>query len=205
LVKPLSHSGSDVTVELSEWLRGRRALISIDADFFSDPEEVESHAEFEGWLDRTVANGVAVTVSRDHVDLVAQMPPVDVVINFDYHMDLRLEFLFGAPALHPAQDASVFESILVSGLTQRYVWAHPQRRSVDAARVYASSVLAGRQPLIQRIHCLPGVTVMRQLIQRPLVESVFVCQSPDYSTPDSDSIFATLAAIAASATSGTAM
>ena len=46
---------------------------------------------------------------------------------------------------------------------------------------------------------------MRQLIQWPLVESVFVCQSPDYSTPDSDSIFAALGVIAASATSGTAM
>src|SRR5690349_16107887 len=100
--------------------------VSIDADFFTCPDEQSLLPTLLDWLRQRVDAGVPVTVSTDHVDLVASAPhPVDVIVNFDFHMDLSVEFLLGAEPAAPA-DNSVFETVVAGGGTRRYVWAHPR-------------------------------------------------------------------------------
>lgn len=135
-------------------------------------------------------------VREDHVDLVELAEPVDLVVNFDFHMDLRLEFLHGAPACSPPQDATVFESILATGQAGHYVWAHPESRRTDAAAAYTSAWLRGSQPLLRRIHCLPGSSVLGDLLPRVDPNLIFVCRSPAYATSQTDVVFERLRSLA---------
>jgi hypothetical protein len=173
----------------------------VDTDFFTHPEELRIAPKLQAWLAGEVRVGVPLTFREDHVDLVQSMTTmVDLVVNFDFHMDLRLEFLHGADPLTPPQDASVFETILTAALTSRYVWAHPVSRRADAARAYASAVATGRQPLVSRIHCLPGVEALTML-KKLRISSIFVCRSPAYATADTDRVFWGLRHMAATVSS----
>lgn len=184
-------------MELAEWLDGRTSLVSIDADFFTQPEESRIVEDVAAWFAGAVLTGARVTFHEDHVHLVDVMKDrVDVAVNFDFHMDLRREFLMGAQPLVPPQDATVFESIIASGLAHHYVWAHPVSRRKEVARTYASAVVAGRQPLLTQIHCIPGVEVLQRLLNRMTVVMVFVCRSPGYATADTDLAFRRLHATA---------
>ncbi len=184
-------------MDLAEWVDGRTGLVSVDADFFTRAEEQRLIADVETWLTAVLSIGVPVTFRQDHVDLVDLMTqPVEVVLNFDFHMDLRLEFLLGDAAVVPPQDATVFETILACGLTNRYIWAHPVSRRGEVAHVYASAAVAGLQPLLARIHCVPGVDAVNKLLESMALTSVFVCRSPGYSTVDTDLAFRRLQAAA---------
>jgi hypothetical protein len=175
-------------VSFADDVSGHRCLISIDADFFTMPSEQRLAEQLEVWFAQ-VARQTPVIIRENHVDLVDLVEPVDLVVNFDFHMDLRLEFLHGAPACSPPQDATVFESILATSRAGRYVWAHPESRRADAATAYASACLAGSQPLLQRIHCLPGTAVLTDVLPRVRPAAVFVCRSPAYATEQTDAVF----------------
>lgn len=165
--------------------------MSIDADFFTFADEQRLLAPLVSWLLRSVTAGMPVTLSEDHVDLVAAAPrPVDVMINFDFHMDLTVDFLLGAPAAPPT-DASVFESLVAKGMSRRYVWAHPVSRRETAARVYTTALLAARQPLLAKVHCVPGAEAMSMVDQLDVVWA-FVCRSPGFATTKTDEAFADL-------------
>jgi hypothetical protein len=184
-------------MDLGEWIDGRTGLVSIDADFFTQPEEFGIVEDVAAWFAGVVLTGARVTFHEDHVDLVDLMTDrVDVAVNFDFHMDLRREFLMGAKPLVPPQDATVFESILASGLADRYVWAHPVSRRKEVAWTYAAAVVAGRQALLKQIHCIPGVEVLQRLLNRMTVGMVFVCRSPGYATANTDLAFRHLRATA---------
>ena len=173
-------------------MRRPTAAVSIDADFFTLPDEQLLLAPLLAWLHGHVASGRPVVLRDDHADLVATLPhPVEVIVNFDFHMDLTIEFLLGAPAA-PVADAAVFESLLAEGRTERYVWAHPVQRRATAARVYASALLADRQPLLSAIHCLPGPEALDLLAELDVVWA-FVCRSPGYATPDTEAAFSACA------------
>ncbi len=174
------------------------AAVSIDADFFTRPQEHGLVEPLARWLGDRADAGMPVVVREDHVDLVgAVAEPVEVMLNFDFHMDLSLEFLLGAPPAAPS-DATVFETVLATDVTRRYVWVHPRSRRAVAARVYAAAVLTARQPLLSRIHCLPGSEGLARL-DGLSVRWAFVCRSPGYATEASDAAFARLAGVAVGA------
>jgi hypothetical protein len=175
-------------VEPWEWAGGGSAAVSIDADFFSDPEEQRLVTPLVRWLVSRVRAGVPVDVREDHVDYHQSIrTSVDLTINFDFHMDMRIDFLFGAPPAEPA-DPTVFESVLATGATRDYVWAHPVGRRQTVADVYTAALLADRQPLLRRIHGLPGADALG-LLDEVEVAWVFVCRSPGYATADTDAAF----------------
>jgi hypothetical protein len=188
--------GADPLTDLRALIDRRTAIVSIDTDFFIQEDERLLAGKLEGWLEDKVSAGVRVTCRENHVDLVDLFSePVDVVLNFDTHMDLSLGFLFGAPPRVPPEDASVFETILESDFTDRYVWAHPVSRSRDAARVYSAALLFGDQPILRRIHCLEGALAF-QLLDSIRTEWVFVCRSPAYASPRTELTYRRLCSIA---------
>lgn len=188
--------GIEPPIDLLKLVDGRTGILSVDTDFFIRNDERLLAAKLETWLTEKVAAGVPVTCRDDHVDLVDLVSkPVGVLLNFDSHMDLSLGFLFGEAPHVPPQDATVFETILATDLTDRYMWAHPVSRSRDAARVYAMAAIAGRQPLVRRIHCLLGVVAL-QLLDQIRISSVFVCRSPGYATAETEVVFRRLREIA---------
>jgi hypothetical protein len=169
----------------------RSAAVSIDADFFTRPDEQELVGPLATWLKNRVKAGMPATVREDHVDYVGlAQEPVDVTVNFDFHMDMRVEFLLGAEVAAPS-DATVFESVVATGLTREYVWAHPVSRRSAVARVYATAILAARQPLLSRLHCLPGPEALSMLDDLD-VSWAFICRSPKYATRATDASFAKL-------------
>jgi hypothetical protein len=169
----------------------RSAAVSIDTDFFTRPDEQELVEPLATWLRDRVGDGMPVTLRDDHVDYVGLVgEPVDVTVNFDFHLDMRIEFLLGAHVAGPT-DATVFESVMSAGLTREYVWAHPVSRRPTAARVYATAVLAGEQPLLTRMHCLPGSEALSLLAELD-VAWAFICRSPEYATRATDAAFAQL-------------
>jgi hypothetical protein len=168
----------------------RSGTVSIDTDFFIRPEEQLLVEPLVRWLGRRVDEGMTVVVREHHVDFLATSNPVDVTINFDFHMDMRVEFLLGERYAAPI-DATVFESVLATGKSERYVWAHPLSRRATAARVYAAATLAARQPLLSRIHCVPGPDALSMLDELD-VSWAFVCRSPAYATNATDLAFARL-------------
>jgi hypothetical protein len=172
-------------------MRTRSAAVSIDTDFFTRRDEQELVVPLARWLRDRVEDGMPVTVRDDHVDYVdLAEEPVDVTVNFDFHLDMRIEFLLGAQPGAPTDD-SVFESVVATGLTQEYVWAHPVSRRPTAARVYATAVLTAKQPLLSRMHCLPGPEAFSMLDDLD-VSWAFICRSPEYATQATDAAFAQL-------------
>ncbi len=166
--------------------------MSIDADFFAEPNEQQLVEPLAAWLADCVAADIPTTCRKDHVDLIDFLvEPVDLVINFDYHMDIRIEFLHGDDPYMPPQDATVFESVLSSRTAHRYLWAHPAGRASDVAKIYTAAFAAGRQPILRNIHCLPGHNAL-PLLTKGQTTSVFVCRSPGYSTTATDAAFAHL-------------
>lgn len=185
-------------LELSELVAGRRCLVSIDTDFFCNPAEQGLVSRFDTWLRDVLSAGVPVVVEQDHVRLVDLIRErVDVIVNFDFHMDLRIDFLNGDAARRPPHDATVFESILADGLVDTYIWAHPVSRRRDAAQVFATAYLTGRQPVLGKIHCVDGADVLDHILDRVHTTSAFVCRSPGYATRDTDLVFSQLQATAA--------
>jgi hypothetical protein len=196
LVANRSSFGAEQLTDLRALADGRTAIVSIDTDFFIHEDERLLAVQLEWWLEAKVSGGVRVTCREDHVDLVDLLSePVDIVLNFDSHMDLSLGFLFGQPPRVPPEDASVFETILASNLTDRYVWAHPVSRSQDAARVYSAALVFGDQPILPRVHCIPGAAAF-QLLDAFRTAWVFVCRSPDYATPRTELAYRRLHSIA---------
>jgi hypothetical protein len=169
----------------------RSAAESIDTDFFTPPDEQKLDEPLATWLRARVGGGMPVTLRDDHVDYVSLAEePVDVTINFDFHLDMRIEFLLGAQVA-ALTDATVFESVVATGLTQEYVWAHPVSRRPTAARVYATAVLAAKQPLLSRMHCLYGLEAL-SMLDDLVVSWAFICRSPEYATQATDAAFAEL-------------
>jgi hypothetical protein len=165
--------------------------VSIDTDFFTRSEEQELLTPLARWLGERVEDGVPVFVRENHVDFAGIVAgPVDTTVNFDFHMDMRIEFLLGAPYAAPV-DATVFESVLATGMSRRYVWAHPLSRRRTVAKVYTAAALAARQPLLSRIHCLPGHEAL-SLLDGLEVTCAFVCRSPGYATKATDLAFTRL-------------
>ncbi|WP_328457648.1 hypothetical protein OG780_42885 [Streptomyces sp. NBC_00386] len=174
--------------DLAQWIRGRAGIVSIDADFFTNPPEQRLLPPMRTWLTNEAA-GAPVAFRTEHVDLVDLVPrPVEFLINFDFHMDCRVEFLHGDPPKCPPCSASVFETLLSDGLIERYIWAFPAVRRTVAARVFSSAVITGRQPLLSRIHGIEGRD-MAEALTGIEVESVFVCRSPSYATVTTDAIY----------------
>jgi hypothetical protein len=173
--------------DVTTWLGGRTGILSIDADFFCHYPERQLAPRMGEILAR-MALRRPVTFCDEHVDLVRLVcHQVDFIVNFDFHMDCRIEFLHGTPPLVPPASNSVFETLLADGLVQRYVWAFPTARRAVAAQVYASAALADRQPLLQRIHAVPGEAALCGLGDA-MIDSAFVCRSPAYATPETDAV-----------------
>ena len=103
---------------------------------------------------------------------------------------MRIEFLLGAQVAAPT-DATVFESVVATGVTREYVWAHPVSRRPTAARVYATAILAAKQPLLSRMHCLYGLEAL-SMLDDLVVSWAFICRSPEYATQATDAAFAEL-------------
>ena len=123
-------------MELHEWIRGRTGVLSIDADFFTLEDERRLVPLAEDLVARELARDARIEFRDEHVDLLGLIAePVDFVVNLDYHMDCRVEFLHGDAPRRPPCSASLFETVLGSGLAERYVWAFPASRRADAARV----------------------------------------------------------------------
>jgi hypothetical protein len=182
---------------LDEWVSGRSGIVSIDADFFTDQAEQQLAPTLAAWLARATVAGIPVAFRDDHVDLVGLVSrPVDFILNFDYHMDCRLEFLHGDQPRIPPCSASVFETLLSDGLTERYVWAFPAARSRSAALAYSSAFVANRQPLLARMHCVTGGDALERILDQVHTSLIFVCRSPDYATADTDVIYDDLRSLA---------
>lgn len=181
-----------MTSDLDAWIRGRNVAVSIDADFFAEPNEQQLVEPLAEWLADRVAADIPATCREDHVDLIDFLAePVDLVMNFDFHMDLRIEFLRGDAPCMPPQDATVFESVLTSGTAHRYLWAHPAGRACEVASIYTAAFVSGGQPLLGNIHCLPGHAAL-PLLTKGQTTSIFVCRSPGYSTTATDAAFVRL-------------
>ena len=178
--------------DLDAWIQGRSTALSIDADFFTEPGEQQLVEPLARWLADCIAAGVRAVYCDDHVDLVGFLSePVDIAINFDFHMDMRIEFLQGDGPLVPPQDATVFESILSSGTAGRYLWAHPAGRAREAADMYTAAFATGRQPALRNIHCLPGHRDL-SLLAKGQAKRIFLCRSPRYATTATDAVFGRL-------------
>lgn len=176
-------------MNLKQWIHGKSGILSVDADFFTLKEE----QQLAPWMISRIAwkavSDVDIVFYDEHVDLVKLVTyPVDFVINFDYHMDCRVEFLHGEGAKTPPCSASLFENLLSTGLTSRYIWAFPNSRSRQAASMYSSAFVSNNQPLLTRIHCINGQYVMDELLDLAKISLIFVCRSPDYATVETDAI-----------------
>lgn len=191
-------------MELDEWIHARAGIVSIDADFFTKGEEQDLAARVTEWFSSRVGSGVPVVFRDEHVDLVELVSrPVGFVLNLDYHMDLRIEFLHGEPARTPPSSASVFETLLADGLIEKYIWAFPSGRRRVASTVYTSAFVTGRQPLLAQIHCVEGRYALDRIMSRMEAVSIFVCRSPGYATAETDAIYAGLRRVAGPAASAT--
>jgi hypothetical protein len=180
-------------MDLAEWIRGRTGAVSIDADFFTDAEERRLAARVEACVARRLAAGARIAFRDEHVDLVPFVSePVDFIVNFDFHMDCRIEYLHGDEARTPPCNASLFETLLGSAATEKYVWAFPSAREREAAIAYSSGLLASGPARMRRIHCVSGAYAIEGLLDEAMITSVFVCRSPDYATADTDAIYARL-------------
>jgi hypothetical protein len=187
-------------MDLDEWIRGKTGTVSIDADFFVDQEERGLTARVEACVARQLAAGARIDFRDEHVDLVPLVPElVDFIVNFDFHMDCRIEFLHGDEPRTPPCNASLFETLLASGSAEKYVWAFPAARRKEAALAYSSALLADRQPRMPRIHCVSGAYAIDTLLDQATIASIFVCRSPDYATADTDAIYARLRSLAGDA------
>jgi hypothetical protein len=183
------------SAEGSAWAVAGSAAVSIDADFFTNPEEQQLLSPMVRWLESRARAGVPVDMREHHVDYHESIrTSVDLTINFDFHMDMRIAFLLGAPPAQPA-DSTVFESVLSTGATRDYVWAHPVSRRQTVAEVYTAAVLTDRQPLLRCIHAFSGADALR-LLNEVDVAWIFVCRSPGYVTADTDAAFDRLHAAA---------
>ncbi len=190
--------GSEPVADLAQWIRGRAGIVSIDADFFTDPQEQRLLPHLRTWLMNEGAEA-PIVFRTEHVDLIDMVRrPVEFLINFDFHMDCRVEFLHGDPPKRPPCSASVFETLLGDGLIERYIWAFPAVRRAVAAQVFSSGVITGRQPLLSRIHCVEGRDVLG-LLTGVEVEGVFVCRSPSYATATTNAIYDDLRSMALTA------
>ncbi len=63
--------------------------------------------------------------------------------------------------------------------------------------MYSTALLAGRQPLLRKVHCLPGSEALDVLDELDVVWA-FVCRSPAYSTRDTEASFSRLSGCASS-------
>jgi len=180
-------------MDLAEWIRNKTGTVSIDADFFTRDEERQLAPLVQDCVEEHLAAGARIAFRDEHVELVQLVSePVDFILNFDYHMDCRIEFLLGDEPRTPPCNASLFETLLSSGLTEKYVWAFPSTRSRQAALVYSSAFIANRQPRISQLHCVSGRYALERLLNRATIASIFVCRSPDYATAGTDAILAGL-------------
>ena len=187
-------------MDLDQWIRGKTGTVSIDADFFTDEEERRLAPGIEACVARQLVAGAQIAFRDEHVDLVPLVPdPVDFIVNFDFHMDCRIEFLHGDEPLTPPCNASLFETLLASGSTAKYVWAFPSARRREAALAYSSALLADRQPRLHRIHCVSGAYAIDRLLDRATIASIFVCRSPAYATADTDAVYERLRSLAGDA------
>jgi hypothetical protein len=184
-------------MDLDQWIRGKTGTLSIDADFFTCDEERRLATRVEDLVARELAGGAHIAFHDEHVALVALVSrPVDFILNFDFHMDCRIEYLHGDAPRTPPCSASVFETLLSSGLTEKYIWAFPSTRRRDVALVYSSAVIANRQPRISDVHCVDGRYALDELLGRATIASIFVCRSPGYATTQTHAIHDRLRALA---------
>jgi hypothetical protein len=183
-------------MDLDEWIRNKTGTASIDADFFTHEEERRLTARVEDYVAQQLAAGARIAFRDEHVDLVQLVSdPVDFILNFDYHMDCRIEFLHGDEPMTPPCNASLFETLLSSGSTEKYIWAFPSTRRRQAALAYSSAFVAGRQPRMHRIHCVSGAYAIDRLLGRATIASIFVCRSPEYATADTDAVYERLSSL----------
>jgi hypothetical protein len=177
-------------MNLEQWIHNKSGILSADADFFTLKEEQHLAPRVMSQIAAKVAAGAEIVFRDDHVDLIKLVThPVDFVINFDYHMDCRLEFLHGEGPKIPPCNASLFESLLSASLTERYIWAYPNSRRRQVALVYSSAFVSNSQPLLTHVHCINGRYVLDELLDIAQINLIFVCRSPDYATSETDAIF----------------
>ena len=71
--------------------------------------------------------------------------------------------------------------------------ASPRRRGplFFAGMVLATAVLAAKQPLLSRMHCLYGLEAL-SMLDDLVVSWAFICRSPEYATQATDAAFAEL-------------
>ncbi len=185
-------------MDLDEWIDNKLGILSIDADFFGREEEQQLAPCIKNWVLRKVGAGVQIVFRDEHVDLIKLVShPVNFIINFDYHMDCRIEFLYGGEPKTPPCSGSLFESLLSYGLTEKYIWALPNSRSRQASLVYSSAFVGNGQPLLTRIHCVSGRYALERILDRAKIGFIFVCRSPDYATAETDAILDSLTSLVA--------
>jgi hypothetical protein len=176
-------------MNLRQWIHNKSGILSVDVDFFTLKEEQQIAPLLINQISLKVLAGAEIVFCDEHVDLIdLATHPVDFIINFDYHMDCRVEFLHGASSKIPPCSASLFENLLSVGLTEKYIWAFPNSRNFQAASVYSSAFINNSQPLLTRIHCINGHSVLDELLSIAKIDFIFVCRSPDYATSETDAI-----------------
>jgi hypothetical protein len=186
-------------MELARWCSHKAGVLSIDSDFFALDEERRLVPRLEATIAQKAGAHVPVLFGDEHVELIDHVrEPVDFIVNFDYHMDCRVEFLRGDAPRVPPSSASVFETLLSQSLVNRYIWAVPRSRSAQAALVYSSAFAINAQPLLTRIHCVSAEYACETILDHSTIDLVFVCRSPDYSTPETDAVLRRLRSVAAS-------
>ena len=186
-------------MELAKWCSHKAGVLSIDSDFFALDEERRLAPRLEATLAQKASAHVPIFFGDEHVELINHIrQPVDFIVNFDYHMDCRIEFLRGDAPMVPPASASVFETLLSQSFANRYIWALPRTRRAQAALVYSSAFVMNAQPLLTRIHCVSAEYACETILDHSKIDLVFVCRSPDYATPETDAVLRRLKSVAAS-------
>jgi hypothetical protein len=176
-------------MELARWCSHKAGVLSIDSDFFALDEERRLVPRLEATIAQKAGAHVPVLFGDEHVELVDHVRD---------HMDCRVEFLRGDAPRVPPSSASIFETLLSQSLVNRYIWAVPRSRSAQAALVYSSAFAINAQPLLTRIHCVSAEYACETILDHSTIDLVFVCRSPDYSTPETDAVLRRLRSVAAS-------
>jgi hypothetical protein len=185
-------------MELDVWCHEKVGMLSIDADFFTLEEERSLAVYLEQWIAQKVGSAVPIVFHDEHVELIKHVRRrVDFIVNFDFHMDCRIEFLRGEDTKVPPCSASVFETLISQRMVDRYVWAVPRNRMAQAALVYSSALVLNAQPSLTRIHCVSGGYACEKILDHARIDSVFVCRSPDYATHETDAVFLRMKSAAA--------
>jgi hypothetical protein len=91
------------------WIENPSVVVSINADLFMAKELRILYGPMLRWIKNCCINGNRLVVDREHSEIFNQISiSTEYVLNFDYHMDVRIEYMLGAEPLLDIMDLNVF-------------------------------------------------------------------------------------------------